>query len=208
MHSYFTAVQERTGLSRCAEWSCLHFQMKVKSPKELSAREAFDVELESLVKSIDPSRKRNLSAGLLRRDQAVDRLAIQEASASPVLKKLKPNMALTREEFLASMRDQTDRITARLDNVDGSILVLKSDLTKVNNNVTSNTSRIDKQDDEIRANRVRLASLEDEVKRAKTSDQTATPVTPRTGQLCRVGAREEKAFLLARRPLRLWPVEQ
>ena len=40
-------------------------------------------ELQELVKSIERSRKRNLSVGLLRGDQVVDRQELQEKSASP-----------------------------------------------------------------------------------------------------------------------------
>ena len=51
--------------------------------------EAGEANFRELSDSIDRSRKRHLEPGLLRGDQALDRLRTQEASASPVLKKPK-----------------------------------------------------------------------------------------------------------------------
>ena len=175
--------------------------MKKKPREETSAQERFGEELDKLVSSIDRSRKRNLSEGLLRGDQVADRLAVQEASASPSLKRPKAAMALTRDEFLASMRDQTERLTTRLDNLDSSIHVLKGDLTKVNHSVRANTQRIEGHDVEIKTNRERLTSLEEEVRRSK--------LPPAAGQLpaaASVWTMEEAAYLLARRSLRVWPI--
>lgn len=164
--------------------------MKKKPREETSAQERFGEELDKLVSSIDRSRKRNLSEGLLRGDQVADRLAVQEASASPSLKRPKAAMALTRDEFLASMRDQTERLTTRLDNLDSSIHVLKGDLTKVNHSVRANTQRIEGHDVEIKTNRERLTSLEEEVRRSK--------LPPAAGQLpaaASVWTMEEAAYL-------------
>lgn len=57
-----------------------------------------------LIAALDRSRKRHLSPSTLRGDLAVDRLPLQEESASPVFKKNKATarseaMALSAEEF-------------------------------------------------------------------------------------------------------------
>ena len=82
-----------------------------------------DREFDEILGSIERSRKRNLSEGLLRGDQVLDRLRCQEASASPNLKKSRdstpertrvpsarsPEMSLTMADFKAYMDQNTNK---------------------------------------------------------------------------------------------------
>ena len=70
--------------------------MKTPTEKE-SDTEAEEQELELISRTIDRSRKRLLSPGVLRGELAADRLLQQEAGASPLLKKSKLAVILSRK---------------------------------------------------------------------------------------------------------------
>ena len=176
--------------------------------KKSDTAEIDSEDLHELVRSLDKSRKRNLSEGLVRGDLVADRLVVQESSASPCFKKSKPasGMALTKADLYACIDRQTTKLTTRIDSVDESISVLRSDLTIVNRNVKSNAEKIENQAAAIKANLDRICGLETDVRRMR--DAPAPPPAPRAvpGPAHAPQVNEEE-YLLARRSLRLWPVD-
>ena len=94
-HKLHSAIQSQNGIAVTGILSFLAGErisvllMKGKSSAASSA-EATE-EISFLERSIERSRKRHLSEGLLRGDQALDRLRLQESSASPLLKKTRSN---------------------------------------------------------------------------------------------------------------------
>ena len=103
------------------------------------------------------------------------------------------------------MRDQTKSLTARLDSVDTSLVVLKGDLTRVNNNVNSNTAKIEEHGRMLTAQHEKLAGMEAEVEKLKAGESTGRPVqwpvpTPSAARC------DDPGFAKARRSLRIWPI--
>lgn len=165
-------------------------------------------ELEELVSSIDRSRKRNLSHGLLRGDQVADRLLDQESSASPCFKKQKPvaGMALTKADLHACIDRQTAKLSTRLDSVDESISTLRSDLTIVNRNVKTNAEKIEAQGQAIKSNLDKISGLEGDIKRLRDNPLPRVP-PPSYPEVQRAEPINDDAYFKARRSLRIWPVE-
>ena len=162
-----------------------------------------DEELDALVRSIDRSRKRNLSGDLLRGDQAADRLRQQEVSASPLLKK-KREMALTLADFNSIL---DSKVSKRLDALDEGNRVLRGDVSKVNENVKLNAAKIDKHDQAIKSNQDSIRTIRQELQ-AIREERTAfpplaAPSTSTTGNC----AADDDTYMKARRSLRLWPCE-
>ena len=151
--------------------------------------------LEEICKSIERSRKRNLSDDLLRGDQAADRLRTQEASASPLLKKSR-TMAITMADFEAYMDRNVKR---RLESIDEGQAGIRDDISKIEGAVSANSEKIAGNVTAIAKNEAGIKELRDEVKKLK--DSPATPRWPSAP-----GGRAEEAYDIARRSVRLWPV--
>ena len=193
-----------------------------------------DQEFALLSRSIDRSRKRHLSEGLLRGDLVLDRLAVQESSASPLLKKSRPSpsttptkpgtdgkMAMTMADFREYMDSHTNKnITAidkRIDSVDGKLGNLTTSVALLDGKVEANTAKLEAHDAIIKANQTTIDQIRREYTAAKGShfpplapSRLALPVLPEAGH--DNGARvcspaELTAFSLARRSIRLWPVK-
>ena len=168
------------------------------SPRSTASQESDSGE-DTVAKSIDRSRKRHLSEGLLRGDLIADRLAEQEATSSPVLKKARPpgpttaEMALTMREFKEYMDANTNK---RLESLDASIADVNRSVAKINKNVKLNTAKLEEG---IRANKDSIAALRDEL---KNMQEAPPPKTTSPGKNVRL----DEEFDKARRSLRLWPV--
>lgn len=180
-----------------------------KSPRE-------SPEVECLVRSVDRSRKRYLSPGLLRGDLAVDRLKQQEEGASPNLKKAResppsptpggspprtPNvMALSADEFRKAMSG----MSTRFDALDTKIVDLSA-------NVRLNSSKIDSHEALIKRGQLDVEHLRKEVENIKNAPcdpdrlNNQPPREPPGFTPVRNEVNEHE-FMLARRSLRLWPI--
>ena len=163
-----------------------------------------DKALEEICQSLDKSRKRNLSPGLLRGDLAVDRLAAQESSASPLLKKSKlrapTNMAMTMADFRAYMEQNVNRDLRDLKSDLGTV---RSSISALDDNVKGNSARLDRQEATIRQNQASISEIRSEMQRIKDTPNAPAPtlqVTPMPNQV------PDVEYLKARRSLRLWPI--
>ena len=153
--------------------------------------------INTVLHSIERSRKRHLSEGLLRGDLAADRLLLQEAGASPLLKKQKSNMAMTMQEFRQYMDENTNK---KLKSVEESMLEVNKVVARVNKNVKVNTAKLDKHENMIKENSDSIAALKQEMSRRETTARQPTPGPP-TDEMT-----PDLEFLRARRSLRLWPI--
>ena len=154
--------------------------MPVSRSPSTPAATPLDNEIEELCNSLNKSRKRNLPAGLLRGDRVQDSLRVQEASASPLLKKSRINltgnpadapitppgseMALTMADFKKHMDENTNR---RLENIDKTVSGLSDKVRGVEDAVRINSDKIDKHDAVIRTNAGRIEELRTEMKKMK-----------------------------------------
>ena len=164
----------------------------------------------SVEKSIEKSRKRNLSDDLLRGDLVADRLRAQEASASPVLKKQCPapraEMALTMQEFRDYMDNNTNK---RLDGIDSSMTDMLKSVAKANKNIKANAAKLDEHQAAISTNQRSIAEMRDEMKKLK--DYPALPPpreVPTSGSsaLPPLLPVRDAEYDVARRSVRIWPV--
>ena len=169
----------------------------------MSARPGGSDGLEELSYSIEKSRKRHLEEGLLRGDQARDRLLAQEASASPLLKKTRKSptttppkqtaaMALTMADFKEYMENKTNK---RLGEIDGKIGGMQAAIKE-------NSEKLDRHESQI-------TGLKTELEKVKQGAYPLLP-TPSNHPLLpsvpiAVPAPDED-FVKARRSLRLWPI--
>ena len=203
--------------------SCMRSPV-LSTPAKWPSSPEFDKELEDLCNTLDKSRKRHLSVGLLRGDQVHDRLKQQESSASPLLKKARvpapqqpplgtppktPTMALTMADFEAYMERNTNK---RLQNIDESVAGIR---TVVN----AQGKSLEEHDRIIKLNQTNIAEIRDEIKMLKAgpTKQSGDTWRPRPSpSTCPDRDKpppsseprgESLAFDLARRSLRLWPVE-
>ena len=161
-------------------------------------------EVEILCKSIDRSRKRLLSGDLLRGDQVADRLLVQEASASPLLKKHRPSMALTLADFNNIL---DSKIIKRLDTLDSGQHVLRADISRVNENVKTNTEKLEKHEANIRANQANIGEIRQEIKSLRQERTAFPPIDASSAPFLRSRPRQDdNAYHIARRSLRLWPI--
>ena len=169
--------------------------------------------------SIEKSRKRHLSPGVLRGDQVADCLRVQEASASPLLKKAKPlspsaadpppgqKMALS-EDFFKKYMDST--VLNRLESLDVGLADLKTTVTKVNRNVKINTAKIDKHEGLIKSNAAAIVEMREEMNSIKSkpvSFAAAVEGSSRSVLEQRpLGDSPDPEYWIARRSLRIWPI--
>ena len=152
--------------------------------------------LDPLEHSVRRSRKRFLSPGVLRGEQVTDRLRIQEVSASPCLKKQKeaPAMALTAEEFRASMREMKDDVAKRFDSLEGKV-------QSVSTKVEANATKIDRHETLITDGQKRIEDMRREIDAIK--HQPPQFGGPRNSDR---SPPEPHEYGRARKSLRIWPV--
>ena len=179
--------------------------------------------------SLERSRKRHLSPGVLRGDRVADYLKVQEASASPCLKRPRPgqepvdcsppgdvpqepgepaNMALTASDFYDYM---DKRVNGRLDAIDSTMSGMQSSVQKIDRNVQLNNSKLDAHHSLIQANTRAISDMKiemDRIKNKATADRQAPAPPPLPGALCPSPGpdRDTSAYFLSRRSLRLWPI--
>lgn len=161
--------------------------------------------------SIRRSRKRHLSPGVLRGDRIADQLILQEATASPLLKKNRPQeynekgtMAMTMKDFEAYMRRNG------LDTVNDNLSGLKTEVAGVANSVRANTDKLSTHHDLITKNAEAIQEVRSELLRVKDGT-VLRPSTDRSfdesGSLDRTPRVDESAYIAARKSLRLWPIQ-
>ena len=195
-----------------------------------------DTDLSGLALSIEKSRKRQMSIGLLRGNQALDRLRVQEASASPILKKQKPcqtpqadpspepnyysptgsppnnpasEMVLTMAEFKAYMDANTNKTLA----------ATNSKLEEVDSNLGSLRSSVNSMESSVRGNSKRLDEQAVSIRTNMESIQKmqgeldkmkgGVPTTVSRTPAAWSPPRStanDALFAKARRSLRLWPI--
>ena len=226
-----TAVQGAAQFTR-PTFAANTVQMTVRSPPPAPD---FEEDLEHLCRTLDKSRKRHLSVGLLRGDEVQDRLVQQEASASPLLKKtrksvLQPpqlvsvaekpqadNMAMTLADFESYMERNTNK---RLDGIDerieSGLASVRKSVGKLEISVADNSSKIAASESLIKANQTNIEELKSEMLVLRSARPADPPLPPParptwTPDVEPVGARnlppaDLDAYNLARRSLRLWPI--
>ena len=147
---------------------------------------------------IENSRKRHLSPSTFRGDQAVDRLLVQELSASPLLKKTKAlptigssvdNMALSSKDFFEYM----DRNVTR-------------QLAEVSANVATNSKKIEEQSGLVRRNADSIAALQNEIQDIRKNRATYVAAVGMPTSPTALSTEDDSMFDRARRSARLWPV--
>ena len=165
---------------------------------------------QELANSIDRSRKRHLEVGLLRGDQVTDRLRVQEASASPLLKRprsteksppepsrSRSKMAMTMAEFKEYMEANTNR---RLDGLDDKMTGMNGTISRIDATVKANSESIEKHEIQIANICAEVMKLKEPTPSMPVGISTAAapanplPVVP------------DQEYARARRSLRLWPV--
>lgn len=172
---------------------------------DLSAEEK---ELDELCKSIERSRKRNLSPVVQRGDLVVDKLREQEASASPLFKKARNSlnaMSMTFADFESYMDRKVNKRLDRLDSVDEGVTELRSLVSGVTQKVAANTDKLISHDKSIEENRASIAAIKRDVDRLSNAQLPATQAWHRDPNPNSDPAAQPD-FLKARRSIRLWPV--
>ena len=178
----------------------------------MSRRKAGVDGFEELSGSIDRSRKRHLEEGLLRGDLVKDRLAVQEASASPLLKRTRPSsasttppappthddMAMTMAEFREYMDNNTNK---RIGDLDRKVGGMQATVEKLDKAVEHNTNVLQQHEEQIQSMKRQLD---------KAKDESFPPLRPdrplQTASLLPPVPQRDPAYDLARRSLRLWPI--
>lgn len=205
-----TALLAAVLLGACESANC---QMSGARKKEGTTKHSeFDKELEELCSSIDRSRKRHLSVGLLRGEQVHDRLRPQEISASPLLKKIRAaehftpslsppqesdtDMAMTMADFKAYMEEHSTR---RLVGIENTMQGIKASVEKVEASVEVNSAKIDKHEAQISAIREEVRQMKDRPAPDKIPGPSWAEVAAPTDV-------EDVEYDNARRSLRLWPI--
>ena len=165
-------------------------------------------EEEVLLKSVDRSRKRFLSPGLLRGEQAADRLIQQEEGASPFLKRARSTpespppphgMALSAEEFRKAISGIDSKFDKRFDSLDSTISTL-------HNSVRENSAQIEKHSTLIKEGQRDVEMLRQEVADLK-NPTVRNPLLPSPRTRTSAWNDENSSeYLRARRSLRIWPV--
>ena len=190
---------------------------------------AVEDDIEEICRTLDKSRKRHLSVGLLRGDQVQDRLRVQEASASPLLKKgrtsvlLPPQlltpvnevnkegkMALTMADFEAYMERNTNK---RLGGIETGLSGLRSSVDKLETAVATNTGKIDAHEKIIRENQGGLAELKLQLTRGhfpalpSSTERPASWSSPvSAGAPPMTNPADAANYDRARRTIRMWPI--
>ena len=183
-----------------------HMSRKIYS----KARQSEHKDLAELLSSLDRSRKRNLSEGLLRGDQAQDRLRTQEASASPLLKKQRDDTGSTPEknEMALSMANFKAYMDA---NTNKTLKNLQTSISVIDDTVKGNSARLDRQEATIKQNQAGIREMREEITCLKEPKRNPTPTpwgqqqpeTPGTS----ISTEQKREFDVARRSLRLWPIQ-
>ena len=162
-----------------------------------------ETDVDELVLSLDRSRKRHRSAGLLRGDQVTDRLAIQEASASPLFKKKKAStMALTADDFRSILRNE---VSTRLDSLDAGVSDVRGVITRLETSVGANAAKIAHNESNIAEIRKEIGKLREQ-KDAFPPLPCRAPLAGEVAGTAAIAPEAEAEFSKARRSLRLWPV--
>ena len=186
-------------------------------------KQGVDKDIDDLCRTLDNSRKRHLSVGLLRGDQVQDRLKLQEVSASPLLKKARPralpeeefttpegkeeeDMAMTMAEFRAYMETTTNK---NIKELDSKVSGIQETVSKVEKTVNIHSEKIDRHERQIADLKTEIASAKENFPVLPRPD-SAWPSSDRTRILTNptglLSKENEAAFVLARRSVRLWPV--
>ena len=199
------------------DFANLRMSRRASTARQAEA-EKIDEEIEDLCRSLDRSRKRHLSEGLVRGDLVHDRLAVQEASASPLLKRQRSRaetdhgktppsdnkMAMTMADFKAYMEENSNK---RFDKLEGTMAGITDAVRNVEREVKSNSEKIDKHEDQIRSIRNEL----DKVSKGPAGTGNARPsngvswasIAASTPAL---PPEDDREYQEARRSLRLWPI--
>ncbi|WP_299550873.1 hypothetical protein, partial [uncultured Tateyamaria sp.] len=141
--------------------------------------------------SIEKSRKRHLSPGLLRGDRVADLLRVQELAASPDLKRQKSDnisaarreenptssMAMTMAEFELFMNKNVTPRLDKLDNLESSMGEFKGSLSKMSRTIKQNTQKVDSHTDLIKKNAEEIASIGSELAKSEVSSPTPAALT-------------------------------
>ena len=175
-----------------------------------------DVEL---LQSIERSRKRNLSPGLMRGDEVADRLIAQEVSASPALKKSRPSPSTTSPEMAMSMADfekyMKRNVESKLSVLEEGLGDMRNTVGKIDKNVKANNKKLDRHQDQIKTNSDAILDIRSEIRklnaRPEVADRPDAQAVPVNQQETRWVPRSHDAvtdedFFRARRSLRLWPI--
>ena len=187
-----------------------------------------DDDITELCRTLDRSRKRNLSVGLLRGDEVEDKLKQQELSASPFFKRTKTvlqpsqlvtptkpqaqaNMALTMADFEAYMEKHTNRQLEGInDKIDSGLADVKKSVGQLEEKVGTNERGIAENQANIREIRSELRRL--------GSSSAAYPPLPEVRQPAHrspaprdlgnhvLPMNDKHEYETARRSLRLWPI--
>ena len=188
------------------------------------------------MRTLDKSRKRHLSVGLLRGDQVHDRLLVQESSASPLLKKSKlkvppstPAKPCASSPPEVTVLDSPSTVPSAPGAAAGMAMTMAQFKEYMDNNtnlrlenidrtvaglrteVRSNSSKIDAQETLVRQNQLNIAELRSELEKVRSGPPEAPPPTSGrpplpTSRPTPDSVADEEAYSKARRSLRLWPV--
>ena len=224
LHIYSTETGALTGTGTSAGRRYMFGALIEKLMPGQEIEDSDDSDETEIFRSLEKSRKRHLSPGLLRGDRVADCLRVQEASASPCLKKPRSkadsdsdpdpesDMALTLADFREYMRTNTDKNIASLE---GRVSDLHSSIDRVDKSVQLNTKKIDFHTELIQGNSKAISDMKRELDALKTQPPIPTlPLNPRPHEQTAVtaprlesediGATQE--YYMARRSLRIWPI--
>lgn len=157
-------------------------------------------DIEEVCKSLSKSRKRHLSPSVFRGDQAVDRLLLQEASASPNLKKSRSTMNMA--DFQAYMDSTVNKKLESLEKLKGGVDSIQGMLDGIDKTVKGNSAKLEAHDKEIQENRAGIAAIRDELRSVGQLQQQPRRDPPSPPAL----PVQDDEYFRARRSIRLWPV--
>ena len=180
-----------------------------RSPTETRTTSDRDNEgYEELIKTLEKSRKRNISPSLLWGDQAVDRLAAQESSASPLLKKHKHLIQPASLSPAPASRDSPEAMAMTMKDFDeymrrAGLLEVKHTIDRIDSAVTANSKTLAKHEATIKANAEGIDLLKEEVRKLQTKPTSPSPkhLLPSAES-----TRSLRDYDNARRSARLWPI--
>ena len=187
------------------------------APSSSESSPETESELEVLA-SIERSRKRHLSPGIIRGDRISDLLVEQEATASPVLKKSTPaesqerspdsqgesaaGMSFTWETFEKYMDKNVTKKLDKLENLEEGVSELKNSVGKLGKAVKNNATKIDKHAALIKANAEAILELKDGIKRPESPQNNGGRTYARVVE----NGQDDLEYAKARRSLRIWPI--
>ena len=176
-------------------------------------------DIDDVLESIERSRKRHLSPGILRGDRISDLLVSQESSASPDFKKARSDLSQRtsvggteseKEENMAMSMDafekyMENKVIGRLAGLEEGQSDMKTVLAKTNKAVKVNTAKLERHASLIKANADAIA----EMRAASASPAPPATVQAEAAETVRTLESETRkipGFDNARRSLRLWPI--